>query len=125
MKCQHKYSTDKQGGVEDLLCISVGEQRQDSLYDQLKDLRIIADNIGCYDASDYLSGVISKIQSNTREEPLPEALCYLCPQQQVQQDMIAPLLETTVGCNYLTKKEWDNEHHPCPINGGKRILKKD
>lgn len=35
-------------------------QRQDSLLDQLKDLRILANEYGMYDAADWLGGQISK-----------------------------------------------------------------
>lgn len=36
------------------------EQRQDALNDQLRDLILVANKLGCYDAADYLKRVISE-----------------------------------------------------------------
>jgi hypothetical protein len=37
-------------------------QRQDSLYDQLKDLIPLANKEGCYDAADYIRGIVEGIE---------------------------------------------------------------
>ena len=130
MKCKHKYSTNKKGVVEDLFCIEVGGVggvRQDSLYDQLKDLMFVADSIGCYDASDYLRGVVEKIEDKqkTPSEPVEPrtTFCHKCPEKQIQQDLFDEKCQYIAGCNNLTPKEWDNKDHPCPLDGSKRIIK--
>lgn len=35
-------------------------QRQDALNDQLRDLRVVANRLGMYDAADFLRGVIER-----------------------------------------------------------------
>lgn len=119
MKCKHKYSTDKEGGVEDLFCVKVGGPRQDSLYDQLKDLIFVADNIGCYDASDYLRGVVKKIEDKP-PSPAQVAECSKCSEKIIQQDMLDKRHNTIDGCTQMTKKEWGDKSIPCPITGRER-----
>lgn len=122
MKAGHKYSTNKSGEVQDIFCIKVGNQRQDSLYNQLKDLIIVADNIGCFDASDYLKGVIENIEPKKPRTSAQVALCQVCKYKQVQQDMLDENKNAIVGCNNLTKKEWENKDIPCPLDGARRIF---
>lgn len=54
------------------------DQRQDSMSNQLKDLILIADRFGFYDASDYLKAVTNKNKAETRyrgEDPdLPDCV---------------------------------------------------
>ena len=42
-------------------------QRQDSTYDQMKDLIPVANRMGCYDAADYLKKVVESIEERLRK----------------------------------------------------------
>lgn len=54
------------------------DQRKDSTIDQLKDLILVADRFGFYDASDYLKAITNKGKTKTRrggEDPdLPDCV---------------------------------------------------
>ena len=48
--------------------------RQDSLYDQLKTLIGVANEMGCYDASDFLQEQVDKIDKKSE----PEHIAFCC-----------------------------------------------
>ena len=41
-------------------------QRQDSTYEQLKDLYVVANKLGMYDAADFIKARLDQIESNLR-----------------------------------------------------------
>ena len=132
MKAGHLYPSQfndkgEWEDIKDVFAIEVGGQRQDSLYDQLKDLRLVADNIGCFDASDYLKGVIEKIEAKAKpeepeepEEPKRFAFCHKCSEKMVQPDMLDNRCHIIAGCKKMTKKEWEGKT-PCPETGYPRL----
>lgn len=121
MKAKHTYKQKTNGDVQDLFCIEVNGQRQDSLYNQLKDLVGVANNIGCFDAADFLQERVKEIEAKATPDPEHVAFCHKCSDKQIQTDMFDKRCFTIAGCNNMTKKEWDNKNIPCPLTGHRRI----
>jgi len=83
--------------------INQRNQRQDSLYDQLKDLIGVANSIGCYDAADFLQTQVQKIENKNKPKL---ALCHKCDDKIIQPDLIDPKCTHICGCKNLSKQEW-------------------
>jgi len=79
-------------------------QRQDSLYDQLKTLIRVANEMGCYDASDFLKETVDKIENKGKVQI---AFCCKCTNKMTQPNLFDTSQEL-VGCSLLTKKQWEN-----------------
>jgi hypothetical protein len=114
MKARHIYNstkTDDDIVVTDTFSIEVEGQRQDSLHDQLKDLVRVAENIGCYDAADFLKTHVEKVEE---KEPRRIDRCHRCDNKIIQQDMLDSNCSYLCGCKLMTKQEWE-KGKPCPL----------
>lgn len=99
-------------------------QRQDSLCDQLKSLVGVANNIGCYDAADFLQKHIDKVEIKKTKAPINIPLCYKCSNKMLQPDLLNDSIEL-VGCKELTQTQWEEGNrqgeggvyyqHNCPM----------
>ena len=97
-------------------------QRQDSLHNQLKDLIRVANNIGCYDAADFLQAHLDKGKAKDKTPPTqtPVAPCHECSNKMVQPDLLDPKCDHIAGCKRMSKQEWqkglvDDLQSNCPI----------
>lgn len=127
MKAKHLYPSqfNNKGeweDVKDIFAIEVNGQRQDSIYDQFKDLKIIADNIGCFDASDYLQTLIKKIEDKQKQKPIELASCDKCSEKIIQPDMLDERCSYIAGCKQMSKQEWES-NKLCPLTHKKRMGK--